>query len=56
MNILDMIGNTPLVQIYEDKNVWAKLEGANLFGSIKDRAAIYIVEKGIKEGFISQNT
>lgn len=56
MNILNMIGDTPLVKIYEDKNVWVKIEGANLFGSIKDRAAAYIIDRGIEKGFISNDT
>ncbi len=56
MEILDLVGNTPLVKIYEDKNILLKIEGANLFGSIKDRAAVYIIERGIEDGFINRDT
>ena len=44
-NILQTIGNTPLVKInnlHKNKNVkiYAKLEGFNPTGSIKDRIAL----------------
>ncbi|MFC2038996.1 PLP-dependent cysteine synthase family protein [Chloroflexota bacterium] len=47
MNVLDYIGNTPLVTI---GNVYAKLEGSNPSGSIKDRVALEIVEAAEREG------
>lgn len=42
--ILDLVGNTPMVElenVTENKNVqlFAKLEGNNPGGSVKDRAA-----------------
>ncbi|MBW2193390.1 MAG: cysteine--tRNA ligase [Deltaproteobacteria bacterium] len=54
-SILDTIGNTPLVEI---KNlnpnpgikILAKLEYLNPGGSIKDRAALYMIEAGEKSG------
>jgi cysteine synthase A len=46
-SILDYIGNTPLVKI---ENVYAKLESVNPSGSIKDRAALEIVEAAEREG------
>ena len=46
-NVLDAIGNTPLVKI---KNVYAKLEGVNPSGSIKDRVALEIINAAEKEG------
>ena len=54
-SILDQIGNTPLVSI---KNVFqkpgvrilAKLEYCNPGGSIKDRAALFMIEAGEKSG------
>jgi len=54
-NILDLIGNTPLVEIRHlnpNKNVtvYAKLEGANPGGSIKDRTALYMIEKAEERG------
>jgi len=52
--ILDLIGNTPLVKIRE--NIFAKLEAENPSGSIKDRMALYMLEtaeknSGIKPGY-----
>lgn len=48
-NILDTIGNTPLVQInklnkLENVRILAKLEGTNPGGSIKDRIALKMIE------------
>lgn len=54
-DVLDMIGNTPLVKINhlsdpEDATIWAKLEGSNPGGSVKDRIALAMVEAAEKEG------
>ena len=56
-NILDMIGNTPMINLcsIENENVYVKLEKYNPGGSIKDRAVYYMVgnlEKsgGLKKG------
>ena len=54
-NILKTIGNTPLVRINRlcpnpKVNIFAKLEGFNPTGSIKDRIAIAMVEQAEKEG------
>ena len=46
-NILDTIGNTPLIKIGK---VWAKLETVNPSGSIKDRMAWYMIKKAEKRG------
>lgn len=46
-NVLNAIGNTPLVQI---ENVYAKLECVNPSGSIKDRVALEIVEGAERRG------
>jgi cysteine synthase A len=46
----DNIGNTPLVQISE--KIFAKFEGANPSGSIKDRMASYIINDAEKRGLI----
>lgn len=53
MNI--KIGNTPLIKIkyrYNGKEdyIYTKLESYNLTGSIKDRAAYYIIKEAYKEG------
>ena len=55
-NLLDLIGNTPIVKInnifYTDSHadVYLKLENFNPGGSVKDRAALGIIEKAEKEG------
>ncbi|MDW7759411.1 MAG: cysteine synthase family protein [Acidobacteriota bacterium] len=56
MHILETIGNTPLVELRHlnpRKNrvrIMAKLEGHNPGGSIKDRAALYMIRAAEKAG------
>jgi cysteine synthase A len=55
MNIGKLIGNTPMIKIdyeYEGKtgNIYTKLEYYNYSGSIKDRIALYIIEKERENG------
>jgi len=55
--IEDFIGNTPLVRLQRlhgaDKNVlWAKLEGNNPAGSVKDRPAISMIRRAEQRGTI----
>lgn len=60
MSILKCVGNTPLVRI-EGINpnpkvrVFAKLEGNNPGGSIKDRIALYMIEHAEKEGLLTRD-
>ena len=54
-SILDEIGNTPLVEIkrmnpVSGVKIFAKLEYLNPGGSIKDRAALSMIEQGEKSG------
>lgn len=55
-NILETIGGTPMVKINslnpkpESINIYAKLEGFNPTGSIKDRIAIKMLEEAEKSG------
>ena len=54
-NVLDTIGNTPLVDISELSpnprvRVFIKLEGLNPAGSVKDRAAKSMIEEAEKNG------
>lgn len=54
-NILETIGNTPMVRINSlnpnpDVNIYAKLEGFNPSGSIKDRIAVKMINEAEKEG------
>lgn len=56
-NVLDLIGNTPVLKIGnvdagERGDVFLKLEKYNPAGSIKDRAALGMIEKAEKEGKI----
>lgn len=56
-NVIDMIGNTPLFKlsniIGEDMaDIYVKLEKLNPGGSIKDRAALGMIEKAEREGII----
>ncbi len=59
-SVLDMIGNTPLVEIRElnpnrKVKIFAKLESFNPGGSIKDRIAIYMIEKAEERGELTKN-
>src|SRR4051812_40915148 len=54
-NVLEAIGNTPLVRLNklagpEDAAVYAKCEFMNPGGAIKDRMALYILDKAEREG------
>ena len=57
-NILETIGNTPLVRINALNpnpaiNIFAKLEGFNPTGSIKDRIALQMVEQAERDGSLT---
>ncbi|RKS10511.1 cysteine synthase [Nocardiopsis sp. Huas11] len=57
-SLLDSLGGTPLVGLPRlspspDVRVWAKLEDRNPTGSIKDRAAFYMIEQAEKDGLLS---
>ncbi len=57
--ILDTIGNTPLVRINKlNKNpeieIYAKVEGTNPTGSIKDRIALKMIAQAEKEGKLTK--
>lgn len=61
--LTDLIGNTPLLELtnYEEKNgleakLIAKVEYFNPLGSVKDRVAYAMIEEGIKQGKINQDT
>ena len=59
-NLLDLIGNTPVVKIdFKDENiadVYVKLEKFNLRGSVKDRAALGMIEVAEKEGLLKEGS
>ncbi|MDO4949890.1 MAG: cysteine synthase family protein [Bacteroidales bacterium] len=56
-NILETIGNTPMVRINKlspnpKVNIYAKVEGFNPTGSIKDRIAVAMVEQAEQDGLL----
>jgi cysteine synthase B len=58
-SVLDLVGNTPLVRIRAlardlppAVRVFAKLEGFNPGGSVKDRPALNMVRDGIRKGLL----
>jgi cysteine synthase A len=58
-DILSLIGNTPLVKIRnmtgdDSAEIWAKLEGNNPGGSVKDRIALAMIEAAEREGKLTQ--
>lgn len=60
MSILSSIGNTPLVELKKLNSnpkvkVFAKLEGSNPGGSIKDRPALYMIEKAEQSGELTRD-
>jgi cysteine synthase A len=54
-NILDLIGNTPLIRL-RDENVFAKAEFLNPGGSIKDRVALAMIEGAERDGRLNSNS
>jgi len=60
MNLLQAIGNTPLVELMNiNKNpnvkVLCKLEGCNPGGSVKDRPALYMITKAEERGELTKD-
>lgn len=59
-NILELIGKTPLVKLqkmnHTDCEILLKLEFFNPSGSVKDRAAFYMLNEATKCGKINQDT
>ncbi len=54
-SVLDLIGHTPMVRLNRLSpnprvTIWAKLEGFNPTGSIKDRIALKMIEQAEREG------
>src|SRR5580658_1955989 len=56
-SLIDSLGGTPLVGLPRlspapDVRLWAKLEDRNPTGSVKDRAAFFMVEQAEKDGLL----
>lgn len=55
-SVVDAVGNTPLLRLRNvakdtpDVEVWAKLEFANPGGSVKDRAALRMIQDALADG------
>ncbi len=61
--VYELIGNTPLLKVNNyiknnniNANIYAKLECFNPAGSIKDRAALYMLKEAEKRGEINKET
>lgn len=56
-NILDLIGNTPMVKVDSigSVEIFAKLEYYNPTGSVKDRAALYMIKGAIDRGDLKKD-
>lgn len=60
-NIIEFVGNTPLVEIQKlhtnpNVKIFAKLEGNNPGGSVKDRAALNMIRSAMDRGDIKKGT
>lgn len=62
-NVTELIGKTPLMKVSNfakdygvDANILAKLEYFNPAGSIKDRAALYMIEDAEKKGILKEGS
>ena len=60
-NILELVGNTPLIQLHnildnDNFNLFAKLEGRNPAGSVKDRVALQMILDAEKEGVLKKGS
>lgn len=58
--ITDLIGNTPLVKINKlndsDAEVYVKVEAFNPLGSVKDRAALAMIETAERDGSLKKGS
>jgi len=59
LSVARLVGNTPLVEIRNVRDgvapgvrIWAKLEGFNPGGSVKDRPALKMIEDGLARGLL----
>ena len=62
-SVTDLIGNTPLVELSNlekelglKARVLAKFEALNPSGSVKDRAAFYMIKDALEKGLINKDT
>ena len=59
VSVINQIGNTPLVPLEsltkDNLKYFAKLEGHNPFGSVKDRAALWMIKDAEERGILKKN-
>jgi cysteine synthase B len=59
VSVINQIGNTPLVLLEsltkDNLKYFAKLEGHNPFGSVKDRAALWMIKDAEERGILKKN-
>ena len=59
VSVINQIGNTPLVPLgsltKDNVKYFAKLEGHNPFGSVKDRAALWMIKDAEERGILKKN-
>lgn len=62
-SVIELIGNTPLIELkgYQARynlhaRIFAKIESANPFGSVKDRIALAMITEGEASGKINKDT
>ena len=57
-DVLNRVGNTPLISLdslsHDNAKYFAKLEGHNPFGSVKDRAAYWMIKDGEEKGILKK--
>lgn len=60
-NVLECIGHTPMIRLAKldegtGSEIYAKIEGLNPGGSIKDRAALFMIRDAQKKGLLKEDT
>jgi cysteine synthase len=58
-NILDLVGNTPMVRLTritraDESDIFAKLEYLNPGGSVKDRIGVGMIERAERDGLLKK--
>ena len=56
-SLVESVGRTPLIGLPKlspapNVRLWAKMEDRNPTGSVKDRAALYMIEKAERDGLL----
>jgi len=59
-SVTELVGNTPLVRLRRMEprpgiELWAKAEFMNPGGSVKDRAALHMIEEGLRTGALTRD-